>query len=182
MTDGPGALRRGRRRHAGRSRGGAVESPSISRLLERTDGDVVKRTALILTLVALAVSPAAAQAGTKGGTRTLSSTYSSAQGGTVDGVGSFNSNCSGGVGTCWNFSTVKGETSIAFSVKDSTGTPVAIQVFTGGDFNSVVTYCGAGTLDISPKHVEAVSVRPAQSPTCKALATSGTITAVLSKK
>lgn len=140
----------------------------------------MKRTALLATLALVVVSPAIAQA--KGpATRTVTATYSGFSGASSAAV-SFNANCSGGVGDCFDFSTVKGEHKVVITVADNTGTPVGLQVFQGGDFQSVETFCGTATIALSPKAANEISVRQVATPDCAAMPTSGTIKAVISKK
>jgi hypothetical protein len=140
----------------------------------------VKRTALLATLALVAVTPAVAHAAPKG-SRTLTFSYSGAQGATTPAV-DFNSNCSGGVGDCWEFSTLKGEKSVTITATDSSGTPTGLQVFTDGDFQTVATSCGTTTLTVSPKASTQISVRAAYSTECTGIPTNGTMKAVITKK
>ena len=141
----------------------------------------MKRTAVLATLALVAVSPAVANAGTKGGARTLTATYSGAYGASTP-AASFNTNCTGGVGDCWQFSTVKGEKSVTITAKDSTGTPTGLQVFTDADFQSVQTFCGTAKISVSPKVATTVDVRPALATDCQSVPTNGVLTAVITKK
>jgi hypothetical protein len=140
----------------------------------------MKRTALLATVALVAVSPAVAHAA-PAKSRTVTATYTGFSGASTP-AASFNLNCSGGVGDCFDFATNKGESKVVLTVADSTGTPVGIQVFQGGDFQSVETFCGTVTLDLSPKSANQISVRPVATPDCAALPTSGTIKAVISRK
>ena len=141
----------------------------------------MKRTALVATLALVAVSPAVAHAAPKAGKRTITATYSGFYG-TSNPAFSFNLNCTGGVGDCWTFSTVKGEKTVAISATDNSGTPVGLQVFTDGDFQSVQTYCGTATITVSPKTATSVDVRPVVTDACAGVPTNGTLTAVITKK
>jgi hypothetical protein len=145
----------------------------------------VKRTALVATLALVALSPAAAFAGAGGGSRAISATYSAFGGATTPAAAfnAFNVTCqTPGVGDCFDFSTVKGEKTVVITAKDGSGTPVGLQVFTDGDFQTQTGYCGTATLTVSPKIATQVSVRVVASTDCAALPTSGTLTAVISKK
>ena len=139
----------------------------------------MKRTALIATLALVAVSPAVAHAAPSKGSRTITMDYTGALGVSAQGAG-FNSTCSFGVGDCMDFTTVKGEKTITLKAADSAGA-VGIQVFIDDDFDTVQLFCGTGSLTVSPKTATPVSVRPAFGE-CDAQPTSGTITAVITKK
>ena len=142
----------------------------------------MKRTALLVTAALVAVTPLAANAApAKATKRTITATYAGALGASTP-AASFNSNCSGGVGDCMEFSTVKGEKTVTITAVDGSGTPVGLQVFTDEDFQTVATYCGKATIAVSPKSATAVSVRPALASDCKALPTQGTITAVITTR
>jgi hypothetical protein len=142
----------------------------------------VKRTALIAALALVAVSPAMAHAAPKASKRTLTFNYSNPVGITSP-AASGALNCQGPMAACWDFTTVKGEKTVAVSAKDSTGTPIGLQVWTDDDYaGTIQSFCGTGTLTVSPKAVTAVSVRAAFDPTCAALPTSGTFTAVITNK
>jgi hypothetical protein len=141
----------------------------------------VKRTALIATLAIVAVTPAMAHAGPKASKRTLTATYQGFQG-TSNPAFSFNSNCSGGVGDCFDFSTVKGEKTVVITATDNSGMPVGMQVFTDEDFQGVETYCGTATITVSPKTPTPVSVRPVLTDACAGVPTQGTLKAVITNK
>jgi len=142
----------------------------------------VKRTALLATLAVVAVSPAVAHAAPVKGARTVSYAYSGAVGVSTP-AASGALKCQAGMNACWDFATVKGEKTVTITAKDSTGTPVGLQVYTGGDYaGTVETICGTGVVTVSPKTATTVSVRPALAATCAALPTNGTITAVLTRK
>ncbi|MDT7571020.1 MAG: hypothetical protein QOE05_1194 [Actinomycetota bacterium] len=141
----------------------------------------MKRTAVLVTLALVAVSPAVAHAAPKAKSRTLTATYSGFYG-TSNPAFSFNSNCTGGVGDCFDFSTVKGEKTVVISATDDNGMSVGLQVFTDDDFQGVQTYCGTATITVSPKAATPVSVRPVLTDSCAGVPTSGTLKAVLSTK
>jgi hypothetical protein len=145
----------------------------------------VKRTALIATLALVAVTPAVAHAGPKASKRTVSFDYSGFGGATTPAASfnAFNLTCTtAGFGDCFDFSTKKGEKTVVISATDGSGTPVGLQVFTDGDFQTVQTFCGTTTLTVSPKVATPVSVRVVGSSDCAALPTSGTIAAVITNK
>lgn len=139
----------------------------------------MKRTALLATLALMAISPAVAQAAGSS-TRTVMASYTGFGGGSSP-VASFNVNCSGKVGDCFDFATMKGENKVVITATDNSGRPVGLQVFLGGDFQSVQTFCGTTTVDVSPKAANQVSVRQVVTPDCAGIPTSGTIKAVISK-
>jgi hypothetical protein len=141
----------------------------------------VKRTALIATLALVAVSPAVAHAGPKASKRTITFAYSNPVGLSSPAANAA-LNCNPPIGGCWDFNTVKGEKTVVLSATDSTGTPIGLQVFTDDDYDSVQTFCGTGTISVSPKRPAAVSVRAAFDPSCAAVPTSGTFTAVITNK
>ncbi|MBK5307637.1 MAG: hypothetical protein JJD92_13180 [Frankiaceae bacterium] len=142
----------------------------------------MKRTALIATLALVAVSPAVAHAKpAKASKRTLTFSYSNPVGITSPAANGA-LNCQGPMAACWDFTTVKGEKTVAVSAKDSTGTPIGLQVFTDDTYDSVQTFCGSGTITVSAKSATPVSVRAAFDPSCQALPTSGTFTAVITNK
>ena len=141
----------------------------------------MKRTALLAVLAVVAVSPAVAHAAPAKGKRTLTYAYSGAVGVSTPAV-SGALKCQSGMNACWDFSTVKGEKTVTITAKDSTGTPIGLQVYTGDDYaGTVETICGTGVLSVSPKAVTTVSVRPALSASCAALPTNGTLTAVITR-
>jgi hypothetical protein len=141
----------------------------------------VKRTALVATLALVAVTPAVAHAAPKASKRTLTATYSGFYG-TSNPAFSFNLNCTGGVGDCFDFTTVKGEKTVVISATDDSGTPVGLQVYSDEDFQNVQTYCGTATITVSPKAPTPVSVRPVVTESCAGVPTNGTMTAVITNK
>jgi hypothetical protein len=143
--------------------------------------NTVKRTALVATLALVAVTPAVAHAAPKPTKRTVTASYSGFYG-TSNPAFAFNANCTGGVGDCWNFTTVKGEKTVVISAKDNSGTPTGLQVFTDDDFQGVQTYCGTATITVSPKTPTPVSVRPVLTDSCAGVPTNGTLTAVITNK
>lgn len=143
----------------------------------------MKRTALVATLALVAVSPAVAHAAPKAKQRTITSAYSGPVGVSVtSGLGGA-LNCTGPLAGCWDFTTVKGEKTVTITAKDSTGTPIGLQIFTDDDYaNNVQFFCGTGTIEVSPKAATSVGVRIAVDPACAAVPTSGTLTAVITNK
>lgn len=144
----------------------------------------MKRTALIATLALVAVSPAVAHAKpVKPTKRTLTAPYSGPVGISVTSGNGAAFNCGGALAGCWDFSTVKGEKTVVVSAKDSTGTPIGLQIFTDDDYaNNVQFFCGTGTVTVSPKAAIQVGVRIAVDASCPAVPTSGTLTAVITNK
>ena len=142
----------------------------------------MKRTALVAALALVAVSPALAHAAPKASKRTITFDYSNPVGLTSP-AANVALNCNGPIGGCWDFTTHKGEKTVTVSAKDSTGTPVGLQIFTDDDYaGNVQTFCGTGTITVSPKTATQVGVRAAFDPTCAGLPTSGTFTAVITNK
>ena len=143
----------------------------------------MKRTALVATLALVAVTPAMAHAAPKASKRTITSPYSGPVGVSVTaGLGGA-LNCTGPLAGCWDFTTLKGEKTVTITAKDSTGTPIGLQIFTDDDYaNNVQFFCGTGTITVSPKAATAVGVRIAVDPNCAAVPTSGTLTAVITNK
>jgi hypothetical protein len=143
----------------------------------------VKRTALLATVALVAVTPAVAHAAPKAKQRTITSPYSGPVGVSVTaGLGGA-LNCTGPLAGCWDFTTVKGEKTVTISAKDSTGTPVGLQIFTDDDYaNNVQFFCGTGSITVSPKAATSVGVRIAVDPSCAGIPTSGTLTAVIRTK
>ena len=140
----------------------------------------MKRTVLLLTAAAVAVTPIAASAATPKPTkRTITYDYNSF--GAI-GTPAFSLNVSGvapiceGADACWDFSTVKGEKTLEIS----TGDPgMGFQVWYDGSYaDSVVSFCGKGKVTVSPKTAHEVFVRPSLDD-CGGLNTSGTLTAVI---
>ena len=141
----------------------------------------MKRTAVVAMLALVAVSPAVAHAAPKASKRTVTASYDGFYG-TSNPAFSFNANCTGGVGDCWDFTTVKGEKTVVISAKDDNGMQVGLQVYLDDDFQSVETYCGTATITVSPKTPTPVSVRPVVADSCAGVPTSGTLTAVITNK
>ena len=140
----------------------------------------MKRTVLLLTAAAVAVTPLAASAApAKATKRTITYDYSAP--GAV-GTPAFSLNVSGvapvcaGADACWDFTTVKGEKTIEIKAAD----PAAgFQVWVDGTYaDSVVSFCGKGKVTVSPKSAHEVFVRPALDD-CGAVNTAGTLTATI---
>jgi hypothetical protein len=144
----------------------------------------VKRTALLATLALVAVTPAIASAApAKPTSRTITSDYTIAPGiSAADGAGAA-LGCTGPITGCWDFTTVKGEKTVTITADDETGTPVGLQVFTDDDYaGNVQFFCGTATITVSPKAGTQVGVRVAQDPSCSAVATTGTLKAVITNR
>ena len=140
----------------------------------------MKRSLALLAAAAVVATPLAAQAAPakapKKSTRVITFDYTVVRG--VAGTVVLNG-CEQVPGGCMEFFTEKGEKSIAFSVEDATGQPVAIDVFPDGDYVSNTGLCGKGTYKVSPKRSVGISVRPVASPDCQGVPTTGTITATI---
>ncbi len=141
----------------------------------------MKRTALIAAVALVAVGPAIAHAGPKASKRTITSSYSNPVGLSTPAANTA-LNCNPPISGCWEFSTLKGEKTVVVTAADSTGTPIGLQIFVDDDYDAVQTFCGTGTISVSPKRSAAVSIRPVFDPACAAVPTSGTFTAVITNK
>ncbi|MDP3714371.1 MAG: hypothetical protein Q8R60_18015 [Mycobacteriales bacterium] len=143
----------------------------------------MKRSLALLAAVAVVATPLAASAAPKPPkktTRTVTFDYTAFTAGTVSVAASFSLNNCDLPGQCFDFDTVKGEKTVKLSAVDATGLPVAMQVFTNDDYaGNVVTYCGTGTLKVSAKSANLVSVRMTLSDTCAGLPTEGTVTGTI---
>ena len=140
----------------------------------------MKRTVLILTAAAVAITPLAASAATPKPTkRTITFDY---DGPSAIGTPAFSLNASGvapvceAYAGCWDFTTVKGEKTIEISAGDP---GLGFQVWHSGTYaDTVTTFCGKGKVTVSPKKATEVFVRPALDD-CGGLNTGGTLTAVI---
>ena len=140
----------------------------------------MKRTVLLVTAAAVALTPLAANAApTK---RTITYDYSG-----FSNVGTpaamFNSSAvlpmCAVAKACWDFPTNKGEKTIEITASDpKTGFHVYYDGTFGGDNGNVVAFCGKGKITVSPKTAHEISVRPALDE-CGGGTTSGTLTAVI---
>jgi hypothetical protein len=145
----------------------------------------VKRSLALLAAVAVVATPLAASAAPapkapKKTTRTVTFDYTAFTAGSVSVAASFSLNNCDLPGQCFDFDTVKGEKTVKLSAVDGTGQPVAMQVFTNDDYaGNVVTFCGTGTLKVSAKSANLVSVRMTPSDTCAGLPTEGTVTGTI---
>lgn len=137
----------------------------------------MKRTVLLLTAAAVAITPVAASAATPKPTkRTITFDYTGFATYGIDGLSlSWDAPCAA-VDACWDFSTVKGERTIELKADDPS---VGFQVWTGDDYaGSVASFCGKGKITVSPKKAQQVSVRPFLSD-CGSVPIEGTLTAVI---
>lgn len=140
----------------------------------------MKRTVLLLTAAAVAITPLAASAAPPKPTkRTITFDY---DGPSAIGTPAFSLNASGvapicdGYAGCWDFKTVKGEKTIEISTGDPS---LGFQVWYDGTYaDSVVSFCGKGKVTVSAKSAHEVFVRPALDD-CGGLNTGGTLTAVI---
>lgn len=141
----------------------------------------MKRSLLVLTAAAVALSPLAANAAPAAKSRTITYDYSG-----FSNVGSpvvlFNASavlptCQAAK-ACWDFTTAKGEKTIEITASNPT---TGFQVFTDGMYaGNVMAFCGKGKITVSPKGSHEVSVRPALDQ-CGGATTSGKLTAVITK-
>jgi hypothetical protein len=140
----------------------------------------MKRSVLLLTAVAVVVTPLGASAAPTATKRVLTYDYSGFQAGGASMVGSFSSeNGCQAMAACWDFDTTKGEKTIELTAEDSTGAPIGIQVFYDDAYaDNVVLFCGAGKITVSPKRAHTISVRTSAQD-CDGVATSGTLTATV---
>ena len=142
----------------------------------------MKRTVLLLTAAAVAVTPLAASAAPPKPTkRTITFDHDGFSNvGAPGGTAMFNSSsvlpmCDV-FDACWDFTTVKGEKTVEISTGDPT---LGFQVWFDGTYaDSVQTFCGKGKITVSPRSAHEVFVRPALDD-CGGLNTGGTLTAVI---
>lgn len=142
----------------------------------------MKRSLLVLTAAAVALSPLAANAAPKQTKRTITYDYNG-----FSNVGSpvvmFNMSsvvpvCEA-VDACWDFGTTKGEKTIEITASNpTTGFQVFYDGAYGGADGNVVAFCGKGKITVSPKTAHEISVRPALDQ-CGGAATSGKLTATI---
>lgn len=138
----------------------------------------MKRTVLLVTAAAVALSPLAASAApTKATKRTLTFEYSGFNSGGHSAIGSFNlAAACAAIDSCWDFETVKGEKTIEVKADNPS---VGIQIWTDGAYaDSVEIFCGKGKMTVSPKAAHKVHVRTSLHD-CGAVPTSGTLTALV---
>ena len=141
----------------------------------------MKRTVLLITAAAVALTPLAATAApAKAKPRTITYDYSGFQAGGATAAGSFSSeNGCTALPACWDFDTKKGEKTIEIKAADASGSAVGFQVFYDDDYaGNVVLFCGEGKITVSPKAGHTVSVRTSAHD-CGGLPTEGTLTAVI---
>jgi hypothetical protein len=141
----------------------------------------MKRSLIVLTAVAVTLTPLAATAAPpKASTRTLTYDYAGFQAGGATAAGSFSSeNGCQVVDGCWDFDTKKGEKTIEFKASQANA---GFQVFYDDAYeDTVVLFCGAGKITVSPKGTHLVSVRTSLHD-CGGVATTGTLTATISNK
>ena len=137
----------------------------------------MKRSLLVLTAAAVALSPLAANAAPKPTKRTISYEYAGAQafGASAAGSGSSENGCMA-VDGCWDFSTVKGEKVIEIKASDPA---VGLQVFYDDAYaDNVVLFCGGGKITVSPKTAHVISVRTSVQD-CGSVPTTGKIEATI---
>lgn len=140
----------------------------------------MKRSLLVLTAAAVALSPLAANAAPpKKTTRTIPFEYTGFS--TIDTpVVLFNA---GGLlpicdvaDSCFEFATKKGEKTIEIVGSDPT---VGIQIWYDENYaDSVTVFCGKGKISVSPRTTHKISVRPSLG-TCGGVPTTGTLKATI---
>ncbi len=141
----------------------------------------MKRSLLVLTAAAVALSPLAASAApAKAKPRTITFEYDAPS---ALGTPAFSLNVSGvapvcdAYAGCWDFKTAKGEKTLEISASDPSA---GFQVWFDGTYaDNVVSFCGKGKITVSPKTAHDVFVRPALD-TCGAGPEGGKLTAVIS--
>jgi len=137
----------------------------------------MKRSLLVLTAAAVALSPLAASAApAKATKRVVTFEYNGFS--SVDSpVVSFHSPGLCSVeDSCMEFATTKGEKTI--EIKGSSPS-VGIQIWADDTYaDTVQTFCGSGKITVSPKTAHVISARPSLG-ACGGLPTSGTLTATI---
>ena len=143
----------------------------------------MKRIAVLTAAALLAATPVLAEAApAKASKRTLTKTYQGFVGAGTPAASTALTACPAN-DACWEFPTVKGEKTVALSAKDDSGRPVAFQVYVDDDYEGTVqTFCGTGSVVVSPKRATPVSVRMSLSEACQGVPTQGALTAVITNK
>jgi hypothetical protein len=143
----------------------------------------MKRTAVLLTALAVAFTPMAAEAAKKPvpkpTKRVVVWNYVGVFGATVKGTGGGPSG-SACPKACFTLPTQKYERHITLSAKDSAGQKVGIQYFFDGDYANNVLVCSTGSFDI-PGGAE-VSFDTVATPECVGVPTTGNITITVTGK
>ena len=136
----------------------------------------MKRTVLLVTAAAVALTPLAANAAPTPTKRVVTFEYSGFS--SVDTpAASFHTGGPCAVAnSCWDFDTKKGEKTIEIKGSDPS---VGIQVWSDDAYaDNVVTFCGSGKVTVSPKSAHVISVRPSLG-ACGGVPNSGTLTATI---
>ena len=144
----------------------------------------MKRAAALVATALVVTCPAFAHAEpSKNSKRTIAQDYQVPLGASVaDGLAVTLGCVRPAATACWTFTTNKGEKVVRVTAQDATGTPVGLQVFLDGDYDNVQLSCGSATLKVNSRKVTEVQVRVAYDPACQAVATAGTLTAVISNR
>lgn len=141
----------------------------------------MKRSLLVLTAAAVALSPMAATAATKTKTTKRVVTFEYTGFSTID-TPVVLANASGLLpvcavaDSCMEFTTTKGEKTIELKASDPS---VGIQIWSDGAYaDNVQVFCGAGKISVSPRTAHEISVRTSLG-TCGGVPTTGTLTATI---
>jgi hypothetical protein len=139
----------------------------------------MKRSLLVLTAAAVALSPLAASAAPVATKRTVAFDYT---GFSTAGAAGAGLNASGvlpvcdAADSCFDFKTVAGEKAVEIKASDPR---VGIQVWYDGTYaDTVAMFCGTAKLTVSPKGSHEIFVRTSASE-CGAVPTEGTLTATI---
>ena len=140
----------------------------------------MKRSLLVLTAAAVALSPLAASAApAKATKRTISFDYSGFS--TLDSpavlvnTSGLTPICSV-ANSCFDFETVKGEKTVEVVASSAN---IGIQIWFDGTYaGNVEAFCGKGKIAVSPRTAHTISVRTSMG-TCGGVPTSGKLTATI---
>lgn len=143
----------------------------------------MKRIALLAALAVVAATPAFASAApAKASKRTITKQYQGFVGASAAGASTALTACPAN-DACWDFETQKGEKTVVLTSKDASGAPAAFQAYVDDDYEgSVQSFCGTGTLTVSPKKAALISIRVAPLAGCQGVPTEGVLTAVLANR
>jgi len=136
----------------------------------------MKRSLLVLTAAAVALTPLAATAAPKPTKRTVTFNYTGFSSADTPAVSFHASGVCNAADSCMEFETNKGEKTI--EIKASAAN-IGIQIWSDAAYaDTVQTFCGSGKLSVSPKAGHAISVRPSFG-SCGGVPTTGTLTATI---
>lgn len=137
----------------------------------------MKRSLLVLTAAAVALSPLAATAApVKATKRVVTFDYSGFSSVDSPAVSFHSPGLCTAADSCMEFPTTKGEKTI--EIKGSSPN-TGIQIWADDTYaDTVQTFCGSGKITVSPKTSHVISVRPSLG-ACGGIPTSGTLTATI---